>query len=66
MYLTYPANAIRLVESVMREHNLIPTEMKLPVVGGVQEINIRDDQVARNVIQGLRANNVPVTIGSTV
>ena len=61
MYISIPVNAIRVVESVMRDHNMIPTEVKLPVVGGVQEVNIRDDQVARNVIHRLKAAGVTPT-----
>jgi hypothetical protein len=44
-----------------------PIESKLPVVGGNQLINIRDDQVAKNVFHRLKAAGItPIAITSTV
>jgi hypothetical protein len=66
MYLSVPSNQLRLVESILRDHNVHPIEAHLPVIGGTQLLNIRDDQIAKNVIQRLKNSNCPVTVTSTV
>ena len=66
MYLSFPPNQIRLVEAVLRDHNLHGGTAHMPVVGGTQLLNIRDDQIAKNVIQRLKNSNCPVTVTSTV
>jgi hypothetical protein len=50
----------------MRDHNVHPTEAHLPIVGAVQLINIRDDQVAKNILHRLKALGVTATLTSTV
>jgi hypothetical protein len=67
MYISVPANQIKLVDSVLRDHNLHFTSAHTPVIGGVQLVNIRDDQVAKNIFHRLKASGVsPIAITSTV
>jgi hypothetical protein len=66
MYISVPANQLRAVEAILRDHNMHPIEGKLPMVGGNQLINIRDDQVAKNVLHRLKASGITATLTSTV
>jgi hypothetical protein len=66
MYISVPTNQLRTVEAILRDHNMHPIEGKLPVVGGTQLVNIRDDQVAKNVLQRLKAAGITASVTSTV
>jgi hypothetical protein len=66
MYISVPTNQLRTVEAILRDHNVVPSSDHLPIVGGTQLINIRDDQVAKNVLHRLKASGVTATITSTV
>jgi len=66
MYLSVPTNQLRVVESILRDHNVHPTDAHLPVLGGTQEINIRDDQVAKNVIHRLKSVGINPVLVSTI
>ena len=65
MYISVPTNKLRTVEAILRDHNMHPIEGKLPLVGGNQLINIRDDQVAKNVFHRLKEAGIAPTFTST-
>jgi hypothetical protein len=65
MYLSIPTNTIRLVERVLGDLNVRPIEAHLPVIGGNQLINIRDDQVAKNLIHQLKSLGITPGLVST-
>jgi hypothetical protein len=65
MYISVPANQIRTVEAVLRDHNIIPSSNHLPVVAGTQLINIRDEEIAKNVIHRLKAAGISPVVTST-
>jgi hypothetical protein len=66
MYISVPTSQLRRVEAILRDHNMQPTDGKLPVVGGNQLINLRDDQVAKNVLHRLKEAGITATLTSTV
>ena len=66
MYLSISNNQVKVAESVLRDHNLHHGPVHLPVVGGVQLVNIRDDQIAKNVIHRLKSLGVTPGLTSTV
>jgi hypothetical protein len=65
MYISVPINQLRTVEAILRDHNVHPTDAHLPVLGASQLVNIRDEQVAKNIIQRLKASGVVATMTST-
>jgi len=65
MYLSVPSTSIRLVAEILRDLNVYPTEARLPVVGGTQLINIREDQLAKDCILRLKSVGITPVLTST-
>jgi hypothetical protein len=66
MYLSVPTTSLRLVESILRDLNVQPVEVHLPVLADTQLINIRDDEVAKNCIHRLKSVGIIPELTSTV
>jgi hypothetical protein len=65
MYLSFPANQIRAVEASLRELNLYPIETHFPIIGGVLQVRVEDESIAKNIMHQLKHKGTTTTIIST-